>query len=274
MKLVRHWDTFESFLEQVKSDSPLVEEAAKYGSASVGNRPLWFGSNCFGDAVQVAENGWAEGLAKIKQLATSLKPIEGEKADRHVAKFCEAGDEVDIDRYVSGEPECMMDYELTQVPAAGRVVKIVLQISASEGVDAGQYFMRGAAAVMLADLVEQSGLRSEIIVAAGNCCGKNTAEFTIVVKRPDQPLELDRLAFVLAHPSMFRRFIFRIIEQFPRKTFDAHFSSSYGRPINVEVGDAIQVDALQYGFGNNVTKENCAALVDAMIQRHMEPVTA
>jgi len=235
----------------------------------------WFGTSSFEEAVRLAEHGWPDGLARIKTLSSKLKPLMTEQTERHISRFCEAGDEVDIGRYVTGEPECMVDYEMKIVPAAGRVVKILANVSASCGIDTEQMFMRGAAAVMLADLVEQSGLRSEIwISSAGHCYdgGPGKVDMRVCIKKPDQPLEMDRVAFMLANPSVFRRLMFMAYEQLTRAEWNKHIGEGYTLPCSAPTSNnEIGVDALQYGFGNDVTEENCAALVDAMIQRYMEP---
>ena len=254
--LRREWDSMGAFVQQMKQ--PAVGHPACNGSEQ--NNPSWSGSSNYQQAIDWAEKGWLEGLERIKAMTGALKKLEGDKADRHIPRFCESGDEVDIGRFVSGEPENMIDFDVVQVPAAGRVVKLVVNISASCGVSADAMFRRGAAAVMLADLIEQSGLRSEIVVVSGGTRsgqGPDGVDFRVTVKRADQPLELDRVAFMLASPAAFRRLMFRAYEQLTTEEFNKHIGWAYTTPMNIKVeGEGnIEVDSLQYGFGNEIRSD-------------------
>jgi hypothetical protein len=58
-------------------------------------------------------------------------------------------------------------------------------------------------------------------------------EDVIVVKRPEHPLQLDQLAFILCHPAMLRRLHFAFEETLPkgvRENFGFHKRRGYGHP--------------------------------------------
>jgi hypothetical protein len=266
--LRREWDSMETFLRDVKTKPVL---SGTHCSVAGQGGIEWYGTETWDDALHQSENGWPEGLSKIEKLTKTIKYVEGEKADRHATVFAECGDEVDVGRYVTNEPECMMDFKVIQVPAAGRVVKIITNMGASCGLEAKSLFLRGAAAVILADVIEQAGLRSEIWIVSAATNYDHGYDYRMLVKAADQPLELDQCAFSLASPAMFRRLMFRAFEQTESELFSRHIGSSYGSPANAkkEPG-SIEVDALQYGFGNNLTDETVPKFVNAMVEKYFE----
>jgi len=269
--LTTSFDSLEAFMDDIKRPGALAEGITN--RSDVVGKANWFGTGCFEDAIALAERGWETGLARIKALTGTLKQLHGDKADRHFCRYSEAGDEVDIGRYMTGESEHMIDWEVQQVPAAGRVVKVVFNMAASSAISTEQMFMRGAAAVMLVDLIEQSGLRCEVVLACGTCRdGEAGSSTTVVIKQASQPVEMDRLAYMLCNASVLRRLFFRFFEKRDQAEFNRYYGCSYGTPMNVKVDgdDVIEVDALQYGFGNNITEDNCKAFVDAMVSRYME----
>lgn len=273
--LRREWFGVDSFLSDLKSKPTPVP--TKWGSEDPNQEVSWYGTESLAEAINQGEYGWVNGLNRIKALYSDLKPVVCELADRHIMRYAESGDEADIGRFVSNEPECMVDFDVIQVPATGRIVKLVAVINQSAGMNADQVFLRGAASVALADLIERSGLRSEIwAVCPGNVSdGKNWgADFRILLKAADQPLEMDRMAFWLASPSTFRRLFFRAFEQLPLDVFKKYVGRSYQRPKNPkrEAG-TILVDCLQYGFGNDLTNETVPAFVQKMLDSLMEPKT-
>lgn len=267
----REWVGIEPFLAEIKT-KPVRQRLYEHSGTT--GKSGWFGTSSFEEAVTQAENGWPEGLQQIRTLYGSLKQIEGEKAERHVMRYAETGDEVDIGRFVSCEPDCMVDFDVMIVPATGRVVKLVASINASAGIEGRQLFLRGAAAVMLADLIDQSGLRSEIWLDSTGQNGSYGINWRMLLKSPDQHLELDRLAFSLASPSMLRRLMFRAYEISDPSLFNMYIGHGYTSPMNPKPErGTILVDCLQYGFGNNLTNETVPAFVQKMLDSLMEPKT-
>jgi hypothetical protein len=258
----RNWESFADFVDDMRKPGDRGNE-----SSSVQNDEEWTGTKSYQHCLELADNGWPEGLKRMKKLMGDLRNIDTHDAERFLPRFVEAGDEVDVGRYLSGEPENMMEYNIVHVPASGRVVKLLVNVAASCGISAEAMFLRGAAAVMLSDLLEQSGLRAEIVVASAGRNGDAGVCYTVTVKRAEQPIELDRLAFMVACPSVFRRLMFRAYEQLPPEEFNKRIGSWYTLPMNADTKEpgAIVVDTLQYGFGNELnTDTDAIKFVDKM----------
>lgn len=265
------FDTFEQFLEQVQKPGIF---GSGYELSCKPNNAGWSGTRCFNDALDLAEKGWPEGLRRIQALRGDLLSHQGAQEERFMHTYAESGDEVDVGRYLSGEPECMMEYQTQFVPSVGRVIKLVVNCAASAGNTSEMIFNRGAAAVALTDLIENAGLRTEVWLAAGvmSQCGHNICDTFIRVKAPEQPAELDRLAFILAHASTLRRFMLRLFEQKSNEDFiKYHGNDSYGRPRDVEVEPGtVYIGALQHSFGKQInTREDCTRFIQETLNQYL-----
>jgi hypothetical protein len=80
-------------------------------------------------------------------------------------------------------------------------------------VDPQDIINRGAAVVALIDKIQSEGQRVELI-AFCHIAGRRNDRLimAVTVKRPEEPIDMDRVAFALAHPSMLRRAFFRVVE--------------------------------------------------------------
>ena len=273
--LQQDWETIEDFLTDMsRSGHPgnMMPTNSVTGSTA-----KWYGTQSYDDALHFARDGWPDGLKRIELMRASLRKVPiSAKAERLAGHFAEAGDEVEVGRYLEGEPEHMIEFMPQFVPAAGRIVKLVCNVSASCGVSADSMFRRGAAAVLLADAIEQSGLRAEIlIVSAGdNSDGRRPGlDFRVPLKTADQPLEIDRVAFLMCSPSIFRRFMLRAMEQLTPQQFREHAGQCHTLPKNASVAgdDVVLVDAMQWGFGNQLnTDADAVAFVNNILAEYLE----
>jgi hypothetical protein len=229
--LRREWQSWDAFVTDMKRPP---HESHTHRSSTT--RDSEFSeTESFDHAIQLAERGWPEGLARIKKSHRQLAAVQGEMTERHAFRYSESGDEVDVGRAVEGDPEHMMEFETVHVPSAGRVVKVVVNVAASGSIGTDQLFTRGAAAVMVADLIEASGLRSEIWICEGSDNnGSWGIDFRVKLKEPDQPLDMDLLAFACCHAAVIRRLFFRAFEQLSSWEFDRYLGGAgYGWPREV-----------------------------------------
>ena len=179
---------------------------------SVTGDKAFTGSESFEEAQQLAISGWAEGrdamgadveFAKAKQ-ATFKRPDW---------EYSRAGQRVCIPSYVAGAPMHMMlldDEDATPLP----IVRIFCDIGATWNTSTEAMTRKGAAIVALIDQIERAGQRVELIATQiSETHGQYEEQHIhITVKESFEPLDLDRVSFAVAHPSMLRRVCFRIME--------------------------------------------------------------
>lgn len=139
--------------------------------------------------------------------------------------------------FVRGVPKCWLAWTEGEAVVQGqgeKILKILLNFTASANVPASVIQTRGAAVCALIEALEYAGRRCEVVVThvvAAN--GGDVREDVIVVKRAEHPLQLDQLAFVLGHPAMLRRLHFAFEETLPksvRENFGFFKRRGHGHP--------------------------------------------
>ena len=178
----------------------------------------------------------AESLDHAIHLAVHGCPVIRDRMDAAVAalpveqviewEFAPVGVLPCIPAYAAGTPESMMFP--VEIERQTRIARICVNISASASVSPDAIIQRGAAIVALIDRLQIEGWRIELSVVDQSNHGNDTSSYRIVVKQSQEPIDMDRISFALAHPSMLRRVLFRIHETvFPR------YDPGYGSPANL-----------------------------------------
>lgn len=186
-------------------------------------RDDFFWTSNFDEAVTLATNGWSDGAARVVARRDGLEPwlaaAKAAKVRQH--SYDVTGDYVDVGRHLSGEAECFgVEIDSEGGNTFGRVVSIRLNQAVSGSVDPEAIAARGVVVLLAVDLLESCGIRCEVILSKGSISSNYSGsvrnlqvDSNVVVKRAGDPVDLDRLAFWIAHPASFRRFGFRINEQ-------------------------------------------------------------
>jgi hypothetical protein len=200
------------------------------------------------------ENGWKEGLDEVNRIKSQivgklkgLMPVEETVFLDHTYTGM-----IDMGRYIEGDPECFMELQDSDEcrKDGQKIVRIVYNCSASAGVNSDVLYKRGAMCLALVDLLEMTGVRVELEVGEGvGDYDNNKFEIRFTVKRSDEALDMDRLAFCIANPDFLRRICFRWEEtattQKVREQFGFTRYGGYGIPAELEdKGDIYFCDAM------------------------------
>ena len=271
--------TFEEFLDAARRPAaPWVENVTSEVQA-----PSISGGATFADAHRLAREGWPEGLAKMNSVRKQLRQLEPQMAERVTSTYADCGDEVCVSRFVDGEPEHMMEFVTEFVPATGRVVRVTVMLGASSGISPEQIFRRGAVAVAIIDALEQQGFRVELVASAhsgnkaaskGGTVNAHTDTINILIKRAEDPLELDRVAFVAAHAAMLRRLVFRAREQGDLTVWKRIYSHAQGYSMELPVEERGEVYIGRLFLNEIKTDADMLAYVNATLARYTETEVA
>jgi hypothetical protein len=216
-------------------------------------------------AVDLAGRGWPEGLARVEAIRANISAVVARELTRPAWAFDVAGAVPDVARYLAGEPENMLTPCEETAPA--RIVRLVVNLTASCNITADAMYQRGAAALALVDAIESTGARVEI--AAADCIRSRSTDnmraLVVTLKRAEDHAEPDRLAFALAHPATPRRLVLAFAEN--TYTDDARrefgIGSYYGIPSDLpdaERGD-IYLPAAKGWEPHFATPETAAAWI-------------
>jgi hypothetical protein len=255
----------------VSSKAPILE--AHGGSKS------WTQTKSFDHAVKLAREGWPEG----RDMVAALSHAYFEKLAAHVERSeyyrAETGEDFDVALVLQGEPEAYIVEQRETVEGPGRrIVRIVFNAGGSSGISTEVLTARGAAVVALVMLLEYAGHGVEVVTVYTAGGMKYTVQTVVNVKRADQPPDLPLLAFALAHPSTFRRIIFRVWESLPQYLVDdCGFVSGggYGSPMETpERGDINLIGETMYPDVQWTSPESARAWIVANLTAQGVKVTA
>lgn len=222
-------------IQDFASFDDFVTFAAGKGEAWTGSRSSrevggadFSGTRTFDEAVALARFGWHDGLARL----TNAMDIIANACHNEPLPYVQmdvAGAYPVVPLACAGDPLNMVHL----APSEERV-KPVLRLAYNTGArgDYGAHEMTNAGAAFLSVVagLEANGFRCEVVMCptsrktGGGDFAK--AMHRTVLKRADESLELDRLAFALLHPACHRRLNFSRIER--HAELRAGWGSSYG----------------------------------------------
>jgi hypothetical protein len=194
-------------------------------------------------ALDLARNGWKAGTDKLvsglgaANLLTHAAPVP-------FLSYDVAGSLPDVAEFCAGNPACMITYSDDSAKTKP-IYRFVISLAFSSLVSGAAIINRGAAILSYVQKLELEGARCEVFALF--TAEKNAKRFSVGVtlKRPDEPLELDRLAFALSNPAMLRRILFACYER--QLWLENDFSSSYGAPSDAMPDDWQAPQSVYFG---------------------------
>ena len=172
----------------------------------------WFGTKNFTDALSKAKNGDVSEIGKMKKSLDSLK-VEG-KGITFSPVFQVCGESVEVGRFLSGEPECMQEWEMTEAKG-NKVVDFYFHIGGVADVTAEEKRNYGSATLAILDFLESSNVRVNLYLYTSNTfSGGGSTIYTEVIKMKsaEDALNIPILSFAMTNASMFRRLMFKVFE--------------------------------------------------------------
>jgi hypothetical protein len=174
---------------------------------------VWQGAT-IRDAHRMASQGWQEGAERCRAIARSITLAQPQKP--RVARWDVAGSVASIPRHLAGNPMAMRR-TMTDPTKRQPVITLLAPIGASSTVDAREFERAAAVAAAMVDRLETAGFRVEVISV--NRIGgildleaQSQAEVAVMVKRAEDSLNLETLAFALGHPAMSRRLTHAVMQ--------------------------------------------------------------
>jgi len=166
-------------------------------------------------AVEMAKHGWPEGAAATKRLLDDLNlpPIEEPYSQTFHGV---TGAYVDVGEYVQGMPECMIDFQ--EDKRAARFVHIIVAGGYAAAFSADEIMQRGVTIAACIDALEARGVRCSVEMRYQS---PEWHTISVDLKHASDPLNLDVLAFALAHPACYRRLGFGVCDAQPDAIRDA-----------------------------------------------------
>lgn len=190
-------------------------------------------------ALDLAIHGWSEKLPELDQQLSDLDDKLGQEMPEESwhPHFDVAGGMVDVDRFLSGEPECMIDWHSEMTDQGKRHVRILVNTSKACGISTSAIIKNGVTICALINQLHKMGYGIELETVNGIAARSGgTARLTIftTIKQSADQLDLGQILFCLAHPSFLRRFIFCVMDHTQYVNTELHnvcSSPGYGFPV-------------------------------------------
>ena len=240
------FDSLGDFIRHAK-DNPTPKESNQ------AKRESFNYTDNLSDACNLALHGWDEIRAEVDaQLDELVEHINDAFGEFYVSEHSTSGAFVDMGRFVTGEPECMVSFVSEPQARMGRVVKIVMNAVVSGHVNADLIKKRGIAILALVDTIHKLGVGIELWWEESMTGGKQEFSTLIKLHSSEEPMDINSLMFSLAHPDMLRRLQFSVQEQHKEwKAQGAYIGGGYGHihdlfsPANCDYD--VTVEKLQNG---------------------------
>lgn len=197
------------------------------------------------DAVKFADEGWQDARPQIDAVLAKVQEQVGERFSQVTrVQIGLAGGGVHMGRYLAGRPDCMVGFRRQPSTRHGRMVRVVYDFGANGSTDANEMLKRGAIVAVLIDTLATLGLSVELVgettVKVGD---KGTHTTLVTLHDAREQLDINALAYAVAHPSMLRRLTFAVREmsQFGERTIS---SNGHGRSVPITMAEELQADVV------------------------------
>ena len=187
----------------------------------------YYGTVDYQQATYLLSHGWDAAAGK---LATKVKLTNATSTAVRSSKpsYGVVGSQASVPRYLQGIPTNMVSRQMTY--AKQKVVTITKGISYSCRWTPEEILNECAKALQIIQSMENGGqrVRLNVMLAVRSNNDRFYSVCKVCVKHPDERLNLSKMAFAMAHPSMLRRFFLKWLEVDPFAEGD--MGGNYGMP--------------------------------------------
>jgi hypothetical protein len=168
----------------------------------------------------------------------------------------------------SGDPANMVSFQEGELKAPSPIIRLGVNVWASSGYTQDHITNYGAAILSYIDALEASFYRVEL-TAIIYCKFSDGVVFSqeIIIKRAEQPLDLDRIAFVFCNAAFFRRIAYAAREKDPQLTRRDVLGYARTMPARNDMLTLAGVDALDtYQLATpQIAAQSLAPMIEAQL---------
>lgn len=170
----------------------------------------WYGGT-FTAVAEAMRDGWEAELPEALDVAEgAVKETERElPAELFTPQWDVCGADVDMGRYLTGEPENMIDFPLAPMVKQGKVVTVCASFGALGGVSAEAKIAQGRVVTALAMTLGQLGYTTELWADySGRHAGRGQSTYNsirVLVKGANDVIDPSKILAAYAHPGAQRR---------------------------------------------------------------------
>lgn len=192
-------DYAESMKDRMHQNNDYFHENQRAGI----NNPKWAGCNTYEEAMDFFLNGWKsktynQTLKKVQEINT-LKTKPSRERYNDVMGF-----QPIVPNALKGVPTSMINERITQKKA--KVIDIAISLEVPARIEAKKVLEKLDEVILKVAEIEKQGFRANITFfsAFSGSDGKNGDFMSIKIKDARQPININKIMFLLGHPSMLR----------------------------------------------------------------------
>lgn len=192
----------------------------------------WYATEDYARAVYLLTHGWdsaAQKMAqKVKMTVAAGQTVRSSKPSYNVV-----GSQASVPRYLQGIPTNMVSRQM--IHSKQKVVTVTKGITYAARWTPEAILRESVKALQIIQSMENAGqrVRLNVMIAISDDDTKHHHICKVCVKQPDERMNISKMAFALAHPSMLRRFFMKWIEVDPFAEHDMGWS--YGYPASLPI---------------------------------------
>lgn len=251
MNIKRVYNSLEHCLKQVENKDLYSKILKNNQRASITGDYTFTETKNLEEAISLCRFGWPKGKDIIKDLSIKHENIFHKIFPQQDFELkitsSEEGEIVNMDNYLSGQPDDMMSYgqdeDKIRKLANAKMQRIIVLGNYSSGISADTIFNRGCIIASMINIMEIYGFRTELWVCRKvlDLGYKHTAKYFFRLKNFDEDLNLNNLSFAICHPSFLRRLCFAIMEQEESNEIIRDFVNhgGYGMPTDLDSNEIL-----------------------------------
>lgn len=195
----------------------------------------WSGTSSYEEAQSLLIHGYEDPVKSIKSNLAKNKKLTSKiynSIPKPIVQNRVVGFVPNVPNALKGLPESMITLE--KFHKKRKTISIIYATGGSCGVESDVLASAGAALVSAINLIELSGVQTELSISFMPT--KETKQIifpTVKIKSYGERFNLQKICFPMIHPAMFRRIGFKYLETCPGMV--ENFSHGYGRPPELEV---------------------------------------
>lgn len=209
--VIERFNGVNEFVKTISSRKPNAVWAGKGLDSNTGSKNFTMTKD-YAESVEIMAKGYAEGLAEMKAIKR-VKVRAASNTDKRIPQVSVVGYAPHVPNAIAGIPQSMIGAR--SITMKSKVISIIYSIGGSASVDAGAFVKAGRNLLDVVTMLELQGYRVGVDIMCEFCENAQTGFLFVKVKEQRQPLNPLKLAYMLIHPSFFRRQCFRWLETCP-----------------------------------------------------------
>lgn len=247
-------DVFNNINDYVEYiDSPKNNKPSRENASQTENKNFT-GTSSYEEARDLLQFGDEKTLDEIKKIQRELKidKLLGNNINKKKSYMDVVGYQPCVPLFLNGVPNCMISDEKTKTDF--KILNLYLNFCVSARVRTNDLQKAGAIHAMMIDLLEKKGYRINLYIGEVSTCYGETIMNCVKVKTDREPLNLKKLAFAIANPSMLRRIGFKYTEVCESNT--DFTNNGYGTPVEDEkrikdiLSDRFKTEFMVFSYQN------------------------